>query len=325
MQCKALPFVCERMEREFMTALYDNLKFPSGPRFKSPIGKRTDLLFVLAFAGNRKGHSYWMCVCDCGEMCVRSQKELNRKTTNSCGCARVNRIGTKGVKRKAKEKPAGKYDTVKTPTNANFKSLLGKRFGRLFVLAFDGRKTERNFWKCICDCGNMRVVSSTRLGSQDVRSCGCGGEKRKRRGVEIEPEHEAWSNMRRRCGDPTNKSYRIYGEKGITVCDRWAEYKNFIEDMGRKPTPKHSIDRIDGNRNYEPGNCRWATATEQARNVSTNVLLDYKGERKCITEWAEAIGMKGATLGVRIRSGWSVEDAIETPVGEKRISKRNEV
>lgn len=308
-----------------MSALYDNLRFPSGPRFVSPTGKRFDRLFVLAFAGNRKGHSYWKSVCDCGEMVVMSQKDLKRKSTRSCGCAKVNYLGTaKGDKGGPKKISRALYDTIKMPSHARFKNLLGKRFEKLFVLAFDGKRGDSSYWKCVCDCGSMRVVRTTDLGSGRVRSCGCGKDKRPQRGRELDPEYMVWSNMRRRCGEPSNQDYRNYGGKGITVCERWAKYENFIEDMGRRPTPDYSIDRIDGNGNYELSNCRWATATEQARNISTNVLIEHDGKRMCIAEWAEELGMNQHTLGARIRSGWSAKEAIETPVGEKRPKEVNE-
>jgi hypothetical protein len=301
---------------------FDNLRFPSGPRFKSPLGGRFDRLFVLAFSGNRKGQSCWKCVCDCGEMCQMSMRSLTRCDSRSCGCHKVNLQGTiKGKVCSDKKKKSSSYDSVHMPTSKSFKNILGSRFGMLFVLAFAGRKGESLLWKCVCDCGNMRIVRGADLRIGKYKSCGCDGSVRKRSDKEKSAEYNAWANMRRRCGDPSNKDYHLYGGKGITVCERWVDFSNFLEDMGKKPSRSHSIDRIDSNGNYDPENCRWATAKQQARNISTNVMLDHNGETRCLSEWAEIKGILAPTLRARINSGWSIYDAIETPVGQKRVSR----
>ena len=133
-------------------------------------------------------------------------------------------------------------------------------------------------------------------------------------------EYYAWVQLRRRCTSDTHKQYERYRGRGITFCDRWETYENFLEDMGRKPTSKHSIDRIDNNGNYEPGNCRWATKKEQGRNRSTNRFLEFNGESKSIAEWAEIYGLSYETLRSRINLGWTVEDAIETASMRKKLT-----
>ena len=118
-----------------------------------------------------------------------------------------------------------------------------------------------------------------------------------------------------RCEVPHHHHYYMYGARGIVVCERWRNsFEAFLSDMGLKPSPTHSIDRIDSNGNYEPSNCRWATKIEQANNTRTNRFLEYKGIRKTKAEWARTMGIKIETLNTRMRLGWSVDMALEVPV-----------
>lgn len=116
-----------------------------------------------------------------------------------------------------------------------------------------------------------------------------------------------------RCHYPANGMYRLYGARGVVVCERWRQsFDAFLEDMGRAPSPKHSLDRLDNARGYEPGNVRWATDDEQARNRTDNVMLEFDGERLCMTDWAERIGVAKSTLHNRLEKGWSLERALTT-------------
>jgi len=125
--------------------------------------------------------------------------------------------------------------------------------------------------------------------------------------------------MIQRCYNHQRKNYDRYGGRGITVCKRWREaFAAFLEDMGEPPTQQHSIDRINNDGNYEPGNCRWATALEQSRNSHHNVTLSYNGETMCISEWAEKLNMAYSALYFRIAGGWSVERAFSQPVRRRR-------
>lgn len=120
--------------------------------------------------------------------------------------------------------------------------------------------------------------------------------------------------MRARCTCPTHHAYASYGGRGISVCDRWSEYLSFLADMGRRPSPQHSIDRIDNNGNYEPGNCRWATASEQRNNCRQNHVLEFNGRRMTMKQWADVVGLRLGTISERLRRGWSVEDALTKPL-----------
>jgi len=125
--------------------------------------------------------------------------------------------------------------------------------------------------------------------------------------------------MRARCENPRNNRFRLYGARGITVCAEWrADYAAFLRDMGPCPSRAHSLDRIDPDGNYEPGNCRWATATEQARNHRNARLLTHDGQTRCLAEWAEHVGLSTGTLWYRLRAGWPLALALSAPLGAVR-------
>jgi len=158
----------------------------------------------------------------------------------------------------------------------NIKDLSGKRFGRLVVISYSSSKKRKNshttLWNCLCDCGNTTIVARGCLTEGHTKSCGClfkksGGDASTRKGKIRCAEYSAWRGMINRCENKKEKSYFNYGGRGITICKRWREsYALFLSDVGRKPAKNYSIDRIDVNGHYEPGNVRWATAKDQVAN-----------------------------------------------------------
>jgi hypothetical protein len=134
-----------------------------------------------------------------------------------------------------------------------------------------------------------------------------------RRGQET-PEYVVWRNMIARCTDSRHKSFSRYGGRGIKVCERWEEsFEAFWNDMGDRPSPKHSLDRRDNDGDYTKSNCRWSTTREQARNRSNNVLLTHNGITRSVADWADALDIRRHILYGRIAMGWSVERTLGTP------------
>lgn len=154
------------------------------------------------------------------------------------------------------------------------KDITGIRFGRLVAKRFLGKDKNQNaIWLCLCDCGSETTATTGALTCRHKQSCGClvaerareAGRESARHGKKGSGVYRSWEGMIHRCTNSNSKKYEIYGGRGITVCDRWRDFVAFYEDMGDRPDGK-TLDRIDVNGNYEPGNCRWATATEQTRN-----------------------------------------------------------
>lgn len=141
-------------------------------------------------------------------------------------------------------------------------------------------------------------------------------------GGSISAEYETWSGMKNRCISPNDISYPNYGGRGIAVCDRWRDsFESFLADMGRRPSPNHSIDRIDNTGNYEPGNVRWATRTEQQRNLRSNRLLTFNGETRCMADWAGETGLSPQVISYRLKIGWSIERTLTTPVDPRKSNR----
>lgn len=200
----------------------------------------------------------------------------------------------------------------------------GSRFGRWTVFrhcAIIGR------WWCRCDCGTKKRVAARSLVSGRSKSCGCskrGGSSGRKHGMSRSPTYFAWQGMKERCYNPRSKRYYDYGGRGIKVCDPWRHsFEAFLADMRPKPEGM-TLDRIDTNGNYEPSNCRWATALQQGQNTRRNHLITIGGTTLILTEWARRMGLKQESIRNRLRRGWSEVDAVTTPVNPRYSHPKRE-
>lgn len=195
-------------------------------------------------------------------------------------------------------------------------NMAGKKCGRWTVVRFDRIFGNGDAgWLCRCDCGNSGIVNGGRLRYGQSQSCGClRSELKSKRntthGMTHTSEYDSWNSMFDRCYNPEVNGFHRYGGRGIKVCKRWNRFENFFKDMGRKPSLRHQIDRINGDRDYKPSNCRWATRREQANNRSTNHVLFAFGKRATISEFSRMFGIGKHTIRLRILRGWDAETAI---------------
>ncbi len=195
--------------------------------------------------------------------------------------------------------------------------LVGQKFGKWIVLNRAGRHHIRNriMWFCMCECGVLRDVvgDSLRIGAS--QSCGC---LRKERTSEASRTHGAtgsrtyvsWASMIQRCSNPKNTDYHSYGGRGISVCSKWVKsFEEFYSHMGERPEGL-TLDRIDNEGNYEPGNCRWATTAQQAINTRRVVLIECNNEMLPVTIAARKVGLSHQTVFSRIKAGWLTEELL---------------
>jgi hypothetical protein len=202
---------------------------------------------------------------------------------------------------------------------------VGSVVGKLTILS-TAKESDGAYWSsCVCLCGTRKSIRTNHLTRGLIRSCGCLRYDRPSpsitHGRYKTPEYYTWVEMKKRCALHTTR-YGLYKTKGIKVCDRWLNsFENFYADMGSKPAPKHSIDRIDTNGHYTPENCRWATPLEQANNRTCNFQLVFEGKRRTPAEWSRIVGISGITIRDRIKRGWTVRETLTTPIRAVRHRK----
>lgn len=205
-----------------------------------------------------------------------------------------------------------------------FVNVAGQRFGRLRALSVrrEGRGGRSVvLWRCQCDCGVSVDVISQSLRSGATQSCGCMraetvSARQRKHGMSSSGTYATWSSMIQRCANPNKKEYGRYGGRGIKVCERWKTFELFVADMGKRPAGL-TIDRIDSNGDYEPGNCRWATYKQQANNTARNRRYTFKGKTLTMREWARTLGITDSSLSERLDK-WPVEIALGLPAARSR-------
>lgn len=190
-----------------------------------------------------------------------------------------------------------------------------------FIKVRHGKNVK--YANCVCPCGKKFSSFLGHVKNGHTKSCGCHRVKTAKKnftthgytvGGKHHPTYKTWRGIRKRCFMPCDARYPRYGGRGITLCERWMNFENFLADMGIKPSPAHSIERIDNDGNYTPENCKWATSGEQCRNRRSNIWLELNGERMVSEDWAIRLGINGSTLRARVKAGWSDADVLLTPV-----------
>lgn len=297
------------------------VKTPKPPKHIDLTGRKFGMLTVLRRAdedyvcmSNGEEHSEWKwrCKCDCeegNEVDVIQHNLLNGHTTN-CGCSNKNKVV----------------------------DMTGKKCGHLTVIRQVTDKSERDpnikgaQWLCECDCENKtRVIRSgadLRKYTKDL-SCGCRLNSAGGLSSSDPKVYYTHRNMLRRCNNENDQAYKDYGARGINVCDEWMpdengikregilEFQSWYNNNGFKDEEGLTLERINNDLGYSAENCKAATMTEQARNRRNNTRVTYKNETKTIVEWSEIVGIPARVIGVRLRNGCTVEEALETPIKEK--------
>lgn len=220
------------------------------------------------------------------------------------------------------------------PTRKGFHNLAGRTFHRLTVVSFSGRtKRRRGYWLCVCTCGNYIHAETSSIKSGNTKSCGCLWRdahfaRRKLCRVTHHPLYVSWKAMVQRCSDPHLPEWKYYGGRGIAVCAGWKHFANYCVDIGNigpKPSPQHSLDRINNDGHYSCGHCqqcveaewrmnlRWATKSEQNLNRRGCVVLTFGGKTMGIAQWSKSTGLPIGTIRTRLHDKWSVERALTQP------------
>lgn len=197
------------------------------------------------------GKREWLFLCSCGRSLIAPGSRVKSGNTRSCGC-----LSSESIIERCR------------------KDITGLTFGRLKVLRYDRTEKKVAFWLCQCTCGREVSVCGTDIRSGHTKSCGCLGLENRAKSSTVHGKSKSktyavWKTMRQRCNNPRNFDYKYYGGRGVTVCNRWDKFSNFLEDMGEAP-PGLTLDRIDPSGNYEKNNCRWTTWEVQRKNRRNN-------------------------------------------------------
>lgn len=210
---------------------------------------------------------------------------------------------------------------------ARLKDMTNYEFNGCVVLKRAENKGKNVCWLCSCYCGKEFVVRATDIRTGNTKSCGClnkklSGDRARKHGNRESRLYTIWNNMKMRCINPNSISFKNYGGRGIKVCDDWLNsFENFYKwAMNNGYDNTLTLDRINGNGDYEPNNCKWATMKEQQNNRGNNNILVYKDKEHTLAEWSEITGVPYDTLWARIKRGWSIEKSLTQPLrGQKEL------
>lgn len=206
--------------------------------------------------------------------------------------------------------------------------LVGNKYGRLTVVSIASPSpSNRVRYLCLCDCGAQKIIHASNLRDGKTKSCGCLNKEVLSSRVRVHgqtntSEHAIWCGIRNRCNNESSPAFSSYGGRGIKICERWNSFQSFYADMGPRPSTLHSIERINNDGDYEPGNCRWATRSEQSRNRRSSQLYTFNGESKCLEDWAKEKRIKPATVYFRFHKGLRGNDLFVPPYTGPRASNK---
>lgn len=201
-----------------------------------------------------------------------------------------------------------------------FQDLSGQKFNHLTVIEHAGRNhIGKHIYLCKCDCGNTAILRGEDIKSGNTKSCGCVRrqmtiDKNFKHGFAHTPMYNVWAGMKERCSRKGNRSYKNYGERGITVSNDWLDYKNFHRDMVATYRDGLTLERVDNEKGYSKENCIWANRETQGNNTRRNHFIEYNGETLTISKMARKHNAKPYIVQKRIYTGWSVEKALTTPI-----------
>jgi hypothetical protein len=266
------------------------------PSLRNLLGQQFGYLTVLETAPkkSRRSRTRWVCSCACRRKTVVAGCHLVSRHTRSCGCLRRATAGARV-----------------------FKDCVGQQFGRLVVLRKAGTdKHHKMMWVCVCDCGNIIVVSRNKLARGKTKSCGClrretARELNRTHGLSKTRAYKSYKAAKRRCTDPKSKDFADYGGRGIEF--RYNSIEQLFAELGDCP-PGHTLERRNNEGHYEAGNCYWAPRIEQVNNRRNNVKITAFGQTRTVACWARERNIPPGTLRARIKQGWDAERALTTPL-----------
>lgn len=249
------------------------------------------------------GSKLWRCICECGKECIYAANVLNS--------GRITQCWECGLKYKSR-KGAIPLDL----TNCRFSKLLA-------LYRTNNKSPDGSFiWMCRCDCGSNVEVASTILRKGYKNMCDVCRIENIRLGkishnMSTTNTYKSWIGMKDRVTNKNHIHYKNYGGRGITIYEKWINsFENFYKDVGDRPSLKHTLDRIDNDGNYEPGNVKWSTKKEQMRNRRNTIFLSYEGVVKSIDDWCEQLNIKKHLVYSKIRSGWDKEKILQLYVNK---------